>query len=150
MPYNKTEMANTVKTQRPVETDTRADRGHILNKKPRKENVFLRWDLNTGSVGLSLTSVGSSLQIWGATTAKAWSHLCFSCDLGTTRISWSADLSDLDGKYGCQRVLKGEIVPKSLRSVYLEFDQELEVRSDGHPDVSGWCFDQSCPHTAMT
>ena len=37
------------------------------------------------------------------------------------------DLSDLDGTYGCQRVLKGEIVPKSLRSVYFEFNQELEV-----------------------
>lgn len=88
-------------------------------------------------MGLSLTFPGSSLQILGATTAKARSHLCFSFDLGTTRISWSADLSDLDGTYGCQRVLKGEIVPKSLGSVCFEFDQELEVRSGAHPDVSG-------------
>ena len=58
-----------------------------------KKRVFKR-DLKTGRVGASLTWRGNLFHNFGAATAKAPSPRCFNLDLGTTRRSLSADLSD--------------------------------------------------------
>ena len=67
-----------------------------------KKWVFKR-DLKTGRVGASLTWRGNSFHTFGAASAKALSPRCFNLDLGTTRRSLSADLSDRVGVYGFKR-----------------------------------------------
>jgi len=62
-----------------------------------------RCDLKTASDGACLIYKGKLFQSFGATTAKARSPLLFNLALGETRSSCPADLSALDGTYGCNR-----------------------------------------------
>lgn len=59
-------------------------------------------DLKAGSVGESLTCRDNLFPSLGGITTKAQSHLCFNLECGTTRSSWPADLSDLDGTHNCK------------------------------------------------
>lgn len=60
-------------------------------------------NLKTASEGACLMYKGKLFQSFGAATAKARSPLLFNLALGETKSSCPADLSALDGAYGCNR-----------------------------------------------
>ncbi len=64
------------------------------------ENIL---DLKTVSVWAFLTCKGRLFQSLGPATVNARSPLLFNLTRGTTNNKWSADLSPLDGAYGCIR-----------------------------------------------
>ena len=74
---------------------------HIVLKAKEKRWV-LRRDLKTDREEACLMWRGRSFQSFGAATAKARSPLSFLLVFGTLRSSWSADLREQVGAYGCR------------------------------------------------